>query len=223
MPGLKIVISTWLKDVMASEYGDHRAVLIPNGVDREQFDSRPRGKQPVPTVGMLYGRQEFKGAGTAFECLRQVREEHPELRAIAFGSKPIVREHDPPPWLEFHLRPRQERIADLYRQVDCWIVPSTTEGFGLPGLEAAACHCPVVSTECGGPEDYVEDGVSGFLVPVGDPASMAKAVCSVLETSENEWRQMSMASYSISRSFDWDKSAELLEEALLSELSKSNS
>jgi glycosyltransferase involved in cell wall biosynthesis len=199
---------------MAEEYGDPDAVLVPNGVDRSQFDSKPRHKSQRPTVGMLYGRQEWKGANTAFESLKRIRDKIPNLRAIAFGSKPLMRNHRPPSWLEFHLRPEQVEIPLLYQKADCWIVPSTTEGFGMPGLEAAACHCPIVSTRCGGPEDYVEDGVSGFLVPVGDSKSMADAVIQVLELRNDHWQAMSRASYKISKRFDWDKSAILLDSTL---------
>jgi len=170
MPGLKFVIARWLQDLMADKYGDLNAVLVPNGVDWLQFDSVPRDRAKRPTVGMLYGTQGWKGAATAFDALRRIHRQLPELRAIAFGSSPLLRKHKPPSWLEFHLRPRQDEIPLLYQQADCWIVPSTIEGFGMPGLEAAACHCPIVSTLCGGPEDYVEDGASGFLVPVGDSA-----------------------------------------------------
>jgi glycosyltransferase involved in cell wall biosynthesis len=167
---------------------------------------------------MLYGRQEWKGAETAFKALHRLKEKFPELRAVAFGAAPLLREHGPPSWLEFHLRPKQQEIPRLYKQTDCWIVPSTTEGFGMPGLEAAACHCPIVSTRCGGPEDYVQDGVSGFLVPVGDSEAMADAVCRVLELPDDRWRSMSRASYEISKCFDWDASAEILETALFNAL-----
>ncbi|MDO8312470.1 MAG: glycosyltransferase family 4 protein, partial [Sideroxyarcus sp.] len=210
----KFVIARWLKCVMAEEYGDPNAVIVPNGVDRSQFDSPTRDRANVPTVGMLYGVAALKGASTAFNALRLLKDRFPGLRAIAFGSQLPLAEHDAPDWLEYHLCPRQAEIPYLYQQADCWIVPSTTEGFGMPGIEAAACHCPIVSTRCGGPEDYVEDGVSGFLVPIGDSAAIADAVSRVLNLDSARWRAMSQASYEISKQFDWDRSAETLQNAL---------
>ena len=85
----------------------------------------------------------------------------------------------------------------------------------MPGLEAAACRCPIVSTRCGGPEDYVVDGETGFLVEVGDARGMAEAILKVVGQSEERWRKMSEASYLKSLEFDWDKSAAILEKALL--------
>lgn len=215
MPALKLVIARWLQRLMADEYGDYDAVLVPNGVDWSQFGSEPRARQDRPTVGLLFSRVAWKGVDTAFEAIRLVQRSCPELRVISFGARPMERSRITPDHFEFHLRPPQEMIPTLYRSADCWIVSSTLEGFGMPGLEAAACGCPVVATRCGGPEDYVEDGVNGYLVPVGDPEAMADAILKVLTLDETRWKAMSDASYAIAKRFDWDRSAEILENALL--------
>ena len=215
LAGQKVVISRWLQRVMAEEFGDPHAVLVPNGVDRLQFDSTPRRRAVVPTVGLLYGAQPIKGADTAFTSLRLVQERMPNVRVVAFGSSPIIRDHRPPDNFKYYLRPDQALIPKLYRSADCWLLPSMTEGFGMPGLEAAACRCPIISTRFGGPEDFVEDGVTGRLVPVGDARAMADAVLEILNFNEGQWRAMSEASYGISLNFDWDRSADKLERALL--------
>lgn len=215
MPGQKFVISRWLQRVMAEEYGDHGAVLTPNGVDRAQFDAPPRERSETPTVGMLSGHAPWKGSDVAFAAIRRAQRELPGLRAIAFGSQPPQRSADLPANFEFHLRPPQDEIPRLYRRCDCWLVSSTIEGFGMPGIEAAACRCPVVSTRCGGPEDYVEDGVNGYLVDVGDAEAMGARLIEVLTCPASRWRGMSEASHEISRRFDWDRSAEIMENTLV--------
>jgi glycosyltransferase involved in cell wall biosynthesis len=163
---------------------------------------------------MLYSHVTWKDSDTAFAAVRIAQKTVPDLRVVAFGNKPLLSTHALPKNLDFSLRPPQDQIPHIYRKADCWIVSSITEGFGMPGLESAACRCPVVTTRCGGPEDYVQDGVSGYLVPVGDAKEMARRIVDVVTQNEERWRQMSEASYAIARTFNWERSAEILEGAL---------
>lgn len=57
---------------------------------------------------------------------------------------------------------------------------SHTEGMSRAVVEAMAAGVPVVSTDCGGPRDLVEPGVTGLLVPVQCPAALADALEQVL-------------------------------------------
>jgi len=72
------------------------------------------------------------------------------------------------------------------------LLPSDAESFGLAALEAMACGVPVVGTAAGGLPEVVEDGVSGFLRPVGDVEGMAAAALELLEDDER-WRRFSAA------------------------------
>lgn len=215
---LKLVISRWLQRIMAEEFGDNHAVLVPNGVDWDQFDSTVRLQSSTPTVGVMYGASRLKGFDTAAKALEHIEAQLPTVRIICFGSSKLPRKYRRFRNVVYYLRPPQHMIPELYRQADCWLVSSTSEGFGMPGLEAAACRCPIVSTRCGGPEDYVEDGVNGYLVPVGDPDAMAEATLRILRADPMEWQRMSEASYAIAQRFNWDRSAEILENALLDAL-----
>lgn len=213
MPGPKVVISSWLAKVM-EEYGHTEILRVPNGVNWTQFDSAPRDKSDRPVIGMLMRDAVFKDTPIGLEALRIVKERVPEARFIGFGQQAIPSGWELPEGMEFHLQPEQDMIPRLYQRCDCWLVPSSAEGFGMPGLEAAAGHCPIVSTRCGGPEDYVREGVNGYLVDVGDARAMADRIERIIRLDNDAWRAMSAASYEIAREFDWDRSAEKLEAAL---------
>jgi glycosyltransferase involved in cell wall biosynthesis len=65
-----------------------------------------------------------------------------------------------------------------------FVLSSAREGFGLVLVEALACGCPVVSTDCrSGPAEILKNGRYGRLVPVGDPGAMAAAIDHALSTS----------------------------------------
>lgn len=217
MPHMKLTISGFLRDVMAREYG-WPATVVHNGVDKAQFDSQPRGKNRIPRVGLVIAAHPMKGAHTAFDACRIIQQTIPNLQVVGFGMEDLPTRTAPPANFQFIRQPAQEKIPDIYRSCDCWIIPSVTEGLSMPGLEAAACRCPVVATRCGGTEDYVVDGVNGYLVPVENPAEMARRIADVLNADDRQWRAMSEASYISAQRFDWDQSAEILEKTLIEAL-----
>lgn len=64
---------------------------------------------------------------------------------------------------------------------DVFVLSSVREGFGLVLIEAMACGCPVVSTDCeSGPDEILDGGKYGLLVPVGDKEALADGICQML-------------------------------------------
>ncbi len=68
-----------------------------------------------------------------------------------------------------------------------FVLSSLSEGFGNVLVEAMACGCPVVSTDCpGGPAEILENGKYGSLVPVGDVELLAKEIINIINFPTNE-------------------------------------
>jgi glycosyltransferase involved in cell wall biosynthesis len=214
LPMQKITISKWLVDLARDTYGDRDVVHVPNSVDTDQFNAPPRGRQGVPTVGLLYSTTPFKGCDISLEALRRVAERFPDLRVIAFGAEPVSPDLPLPLNAEFHRRPAQSAIKNLYARCDLWLCGSNSEGFHLPPLEAMACRCPVVSTRVGGSLDVIEEGVNGHLVATGDSAGLAQRIIEVLSLPDAGWLAMSDAALRTARQYSWDDATARLEKAL---------
>jgi glycosyltransferase involved in cell wall biosynthesis len=72
-----------------------------------------------------------------------------------------------------------DALPDFYRGLDLMVLPSHQEGLCIAGIEAMASGVPVVSTRCGGPEDYVVDGETGLLCGWA-PEDMAAVIARVV-------------------------------------------
>jgi glycosyltransferase involved in cell wall biosynthesis len=214
LPLAKIVVASWLADLARERFGDENVHLVPNSVDTGQYKAPPRGKQARPTAGMLYSTSTTKGADVAAAALERVRRELPDLHAIAFSNERVAAHMPLPGWTEFHYRPAQHEIPRLYARCDVWLCASRREGFSLPTLEAMACRCPLVSTRMGGPADFVEEGVNGFLVPVDDADALAERLLGVFRLEEKQWQRMSDAALATAKGYTWDDATTLLERAL---------
>ncbi len=214
MPMHKITISKWLVELAREKFGDAVVSHVPNSVDLEQFRAEPRGKRPVPTVGLLYATSWFKGCRISLNALKQVVASLPSLRLVCFGAERPDFRLPLPPYAEFHHQPPQDSLKQLYAQCDVWLCGSNREGFGLTVLEAMACRCPAVSTRAGGLMDIIEDGMNGYLVDVGNARALADRVLHVLNLPQEEWKRMSDAAYLTATRYTWEDATDLFEKAL---------
>ncbi len=75
----------------------------------------------------------------------------------------------------------QQNPYAFMRRAAMLALSSRHEAFGRVLIEAMACDCPVIATDCpGGVAELVDNGSFGHLVPVGDEAAMAQAILEVL-------------------------------------------
>ena len=72
LPLHKIIIARWLVEI-AAKLGNQNVSLVPNAVDLRQFNAPPRGKQPTPTVGVMYSVVPFKGCEVSLAAVELAR------------------------------------------------------------------------------------------------------------------------------------------------------
>jgi len=74
-----------------------------------------------------------------------------------------------------------DRLEDVMAQFDIFVLTSSSESQCMPITESMAYGKPVVASNFGGIPDFVEDGVTGFLVPLGDEAKLVEALKTLLD------------------------------------------
>jgi len=75
-------------------------------------------------------------------------------------------------------------VPSILEGTDIYVCASLMETFSLSIVEAMYFGKPVISTRCGGPEEIVDDGKTGLLIPVADVEQMVSAVEKLLECPE---------------------------------------
>ena len=99
---------------------------------------------------------------------------------------------------------KSNEIDNILCFSDLFLLPSEKESFGLAALEAMANGVPVVCSDIGGLPEVIENGISGFLCPVGDINVMAEKVNYLLSDKERLKLFKSQA-YQSSKKFDIKK------------------
>jgi len=199
-----------------------RIAVIPNPVVTPELEERARapldhpwfrtGQPPVILgVGRLATAKDFPTLLHAFARVRARRpvrlmilgegKRRGGLTALA-GQLGIADDLELPGWVE---NPCPYMVHSAV-----FVLSSAWEGLPSVLIEAMACGCPVVSTDCpAGPAEILEGGVYGPLVPVGDAAALAKAIESVLDRPPDRERLRTRASH-----FSVDRVADRYLEAL---------
>jgi N,N'-diacetylbacillosaminyl-diphospho-undecaprenol alpha-1,3-N-acetylgalactosaminyltransferase len=100
---------------------------------------------------------------------------------------------------------RRNDIKELLFITDIFVNPSYREGLPRTNIEAMAMAKPIVTTDTAGCKDTVNDGVSGFLVPVGDSKALTMAVTKLINNDQlrvemgEKAREKAIAEFSVEK------------------------
>ena len=187
------------------------AAVVPHGIDTFRFTSpdnkldawkqtRLPGKYGIGIFGRI--RPE-KGTDIFVEAMLKVLPEFPEYTAIIAGLCQ--------PQFTSYQRSLQDKIAaqnlterlffvgeitpgemsDWYRNCLITVACPRYEGFGLTVLEGMACGCAIVASDAGIFKEVIEEGTSGYVVPIEDVNALVNALRAVMRDPSNA-RQMGL-------------------------------
>lgn len=127
-----------------------------------------------------------KGVPILLDAFRRARNANPGLTLTLIGDGPDRRAleaaaADLGGAVRFLGYRNQAQVADALAVCDALVLPSFAEGVPVVLMEAMAAGRPVVATQVGGIGELVQDGISGRLVPPGDPEALAGAIHDVLD------------------------------------------
>lgn len=168
-----------------------RVVVVRNGIDLRRFDALvarladgplPQGGPLVAVVANLWPVKDHR---TLLAAADQVRRRIPDVRFALVGDGP---EREP---LRrrikelglgntVHLLGTRYDVPAILARATAFCLSSRAEGLSNAIMEAMAAGLPVVATDAGGNPELVQEGATGFVVPVGDARAMARRLIQLL-------------------------------------------
>ncbi|MCX7013770.1 MAG: glycosyltransferase family 4 protein [Candidatus Sumerlaeota bacterium] len=196
------VSSTTIPRLRALGAGDSIHV-IPNGIDRDEYFLEDRPRQGI---GAILSPAPLKAPEMILDLSERMRVEFPDVPWFVFGPPPRLRRMRAG---VYEIYPSVAKAREIYNRCRVWLLPSLTEGFPAPILEAMACGCAVVSTATDGGRELISHGENGFLVPVGDAEAFMRHIRLLLRDENLCARIVANGLKTVAR-YDWNESATML-------------
>jgi len=190
------------------------SLILPMPIDLELF--KPSGVEPDSDLIGFVGRytDPRKNIRLLINAMPIILEQRPSCRLVLIGSFPTPELTKYVQSLQLENRvemlgpKNNQEVASILSSLTAFVVPSHQEGLCIAALEAMAAGCPVISTRCGGPEEFVIPGETGVLVESTGHA-LAAAVLDLLRNPEIRRKLSANARSLIERKYSYDRVREV--------------
>jgi len=188
---------------------------ISTPVNLDKFESGglagKQGRKIVLTVGRIVEAKDFPTLIKAAEIIFSQVPDF-EWRIIGVGplSKKFKRATKNQPYIKWLGHIDHQDLVKYYQTASLVAMTSDNESFGKVFLEAAMSKKPAVATDTVGAREIIEDGISGYIVPIKDFKRAAERIIYLLN-NQDVLEQMGQQAYEIvRRKFDWQKNIDAI-------------
>ena len=157
-----------------------------------------------PIIGMVANLRPVKRPADAVRAFAQAHRSHPSAHLIFLGEGPMQDELQALAdslgcGRSVHFLGSLKEVIPVVKQFRAGLLCSESEGFSNALIEYMACGVPPVCTNVGGNAELVQDGVTGYLVDLGDIDALARRMSSLIADPELSQRIGSNARRSVER------------------------
>ncbi len=203
-----------LTDILKKHVTIKKITVLPNAVNVPGLVSRNFENGQRPLQFLFVGRFAFnKGINILAEAVKQLNEEGHRDKFLfnLVGKGPLFEEYTKKyafSNLHFLGFADDDKLNELYRTNDVFVLPTLYEGMPTVVLEAMAHGMPIIVTDVGATLEMV-DKSNGFIIEKNDVQSLKNAILSYAALSPAEKKSQSMASYNrVKDKFTWKIVAE---------------
>ena len=220
VPTMAVSRST-AEDLVSRGLAEEGITVVPNGVDITRLSpGEAGGRFATPTLLYLGRLKRYKRVDLPIRAVARLRDEGLEVRLVIAGTgdheralRSLASELGVEHAVEFRGFVTEEEKTELFRRAWVHVLTSPKEGWGITNLEAAACGTPTIASDSPGLRDSVVHGQTGFLVPHGDVAALARRVRELVG-DEGLRGSLGREARAFAERFTWDRAAEETERFL---------
>lgn len=175
---------------------ESRVTTLSTGIDVEMFSPQgdiaqlaPAAQKKLPLIGTISIVRRAKGHETLLTAAHQLQARGFEALYVIVGEGPHLDKIRAKAG-ELHLEDavvftgQRDDVPAVLRALSMLVIPSLHEGIPQTGLQALATKTPVIASNVGGIPSIIRHGETGRLVPPGDAAALAQAICETLQDSD---------------------------------------
>lgn len=167
-----------------------RIRTISEGTDKKAL-KKSLGIVDKLTIGVVGRLRGEKGHALLLNAFTEILRKFPATQLLIVGDGPdreklrkLAEDLKLTDNVRWSGQKSSEEVYRLYSVMDIVAVPSVFEGFGLAAAEAQAAGLPVIASAVDGLCEIIEEGVTGYLVPVNDARALASALIRLLANPE---------------------------------------
>ncbi len=227
-----------VSDILANQFKaatgikSDKIAVIPNGIDPERFGQEfnredtlkrfgiPLDAKVVLAVGNI---REIKGYELLIDSLAGIADKEPRLAVVICGGDYAGYKNILDELIDKHRLSDRIYFTDfvpdievLYAAADLYALTSISEGFSLTTVEAMASSKAVISTDCVGPRDIIDNGRDGIIIPERDPELFGKAMLELIRDDKRRSELGRAARQKVEGRYSIQKSVNAFEQLFVS-------
>lgn len=184
-----IVVSSFLKERIEKKGIRTNFAIVPNVVgfsDEAEINEKRKEKKVKTVLYVGAFREKIKNTSLLLKAVSILASKRNDFRVVLVGTgedeekiKKLVRDLKIDSFVEFKGVVKPEKMPEIYQKADMLVITSFVETFSVAAAEALWFGIPVITTKCGGPEDFINEK-NGIILNSFSPEELAEKIEMVL-------------------------------------------
>lgn len=190
------------------QYPKEKLFVNPMGVDLSDFALQSRTKNDLFTVGYVGVMSSQKNVVGLINAVSILVNQGAKIRLKLVGGidyetfdEKLLTQHN---FIDYIPSQPQKDLYLQYQKMDCFVLNSVQDGFGIVLLQAMSTGLPLIATTNTGGADVVKEGENGFIIPIKSDSILADKIKFLYENQEKCVEMGQNARKTVENGWTWE-------------------